>query len=124
MYRAGFDAFPRYARTSPLVSIPRTPVPLMTPASVIPPSLSRRITEGSKCLECVGWCGCPSDCWIGWGVEAVGDGGGGETEEAAEESGLEGATGSGASRLDMSSPSSARSAMTLPTGTFLVPSGA
>lgn len=60
-------------------------------------------------------------CCFG-GDDGDGDGGDGEGAESVEAD--EDSDSRGAWRLEMSSPSSARSAMTLPTGMFFVPSGA
>lgn len=121
----GLDALPKYARTSPFVSIPRTPVPLMTSGFEMLCSISKRWTEGKSGRECDG-----GDEWE-WegsfgGVSEIG------CDFASDVSRLAGSWGAaaagfgdslGASRLEMSSPSSARRAMTLPTGTFFEPSG-
>ena len=56
------------------------------------------------------------------GVEGVGALGG--SGVGCEAFGEETGSSAGTSRLEMSSPSSASSAMVFPTGTFLVPSGA
>ena len=50
---SGFDAFPRNASTSPLVNIPRTPVPLILSASVMPFSTSKRRTDGKSGRLCL-----------------------------------------------------------------------
>jgi hypothetical protein len=57
----GEDALPRYARTSPLVNIPRTPVPLMSPGFSITFSTNNLWTDGNKGFECFGG----SDGWAG-----------------------------------------------------------
>ena len=49
---SGFDALPRKAKTSPLVSIPLTPVPLIVSNSVTAFSKSKRCTEGKTGREC------------------------------------------------------------------------
>lgn len=49
---SGFDALPRKVKTSPLVSIPRTPVPLIVSKFVTVCSKSRRCTEGKRGREC------------------------------------------------------------------------
>ena len=49
---SGFDALPRKVKTSPLVSIPLTPVPLIFSKSVTVCSKSRRCTEGKRGREC------------------------------------------------------------------------
>jgi len=112
-------AFPRYANTSPLVNMPRTPVPLICSVFVILFSRRRRWTEGKSGLECEG------------GEDECEGGGGGGNEEDFFGTGVGSGVGEadclncsfGGSRLDISSPSSARSAITLPTATFFAPSG-
>ena len=109
----GPDAFPKYARTSPLVSMPRIPVPFIASGLLILCSTSNRWTEGNKGRECVG------STWE--------TGPGGEVGCGVATGGLEawgaGDVSSGASKLVISSPSSARRAIVLPTGTFLLPAG-
>lgn len=124
---------PVCASTSPLVRMPWWPVALMALASVMPASASRRRTEGRSGFECCGW------AWIAEGVgEGVAGEGVGASEGAVEvgpasgfESAGEGADDEvaaaassceGISMLDRSSPSSARTAMSLPTGTPAAPS--
>lgn len=119
----GPDALPRYVRTSPFVNIPRTPVPFIDCGSLTPNSWSRRYTEGNSGLEwnkgvdgynCEGRDGTAISAGVG------GSGGGGE-EEVAACLGVR-FSSFGGWRFEMSSPSSARSAMIFPTGTFLAPS--
>jgi hypothetical protein len=121
---SGPEASPRCASTSPFVSIPRTPVPLIDDASAIPCACRRCNTEGKSGRACEGCVPCVS----GVGVEELReDDGVGEGEEDASTElvllEVEAVLSSfGISRFEMSSPSSARSAMSLPTGTFLLPS--
>ena len=49
---SGFDALPRKVKTSPFVSIPLTPVPLISSKFVTGCSNSRRCTEGKRGREC------------------------------------------------------------------------
>lgn len=102
------------------------PVPFMSVALGIEEACSRRrrLTEGKNGRVWASEAGC-EEGWIGLGEEensGCGSGGGG-----GDRSSLGGAgfcsTSFGASRLDMSSPSSARRAMIFPTATFFVPSG-
>ena len=78
----GADASPRCARTSPLVSIPRTPVPaiLAMSPSERPCSCTRRRTEGKSGRSVFGMCE-----WD-WGAGDVfvgaGEGGAGEEDDA------------------------------------------
>lgn len=125
-------ALPRYASASPFVTIPRTPVPLILSASLIPCSCSRRSTlgksgrelEGSPCEgRCAGTEGGAPDLSELVEGEAEVEVGSGLGEDSAF--GCEGWESScGTSRLEMSSPSSASKAMVLPTGMFFVPSAA
>ena len=66
----GLDALPRYARTSPLVSIPRMPVPLISSGLLMPYSSNNLCTEGNKGRE---WDICVT-CLVG------GEGGAGEVD--------------------------------------------
>ena len=49
---SGFEALPRKVKTSPFVSIPLTPVPLIVSKFVTVCSNSKRCTEGKRGREC------------------------------------------------------------------------
>jgi len=106
---------------SPLVSIPRMPVPLILSTESTLCSWSNRITDGNNGRECsMRLCG-------GGGVDVEGVGAdsdfgvvGSDGADCWVGSGFTSSTGGW--RFEISSPSSASRAMTLPTGTFLVPS--
>ena len=103
------------------------PVPFMSVALGIEEACSRRrrLTEGKSGRVWASEAGC-EEGWIGLGEEedsGCGSGGGGGDRSSLGGGGGLCSTSFGASRLDMSSPSSARRAMILPTATFFVPSG-
>ena len=88
--------------------------------------MMRRWTEGNSGLECGGK-GCEAtvvEASVGWedSEGGVGEGGGGVGVD--EDAGGGAGSSFGISKLEMSSPSSARRAISFPTGTCLVPSGA
>lgn len=126
----GFEVRPRNVSTSPFVSIPLTPVPVILSAWVMLFSSRSLCTDGKRGRECSGGASeCASADWGGAGSDVkrplgLGVGGGVDELTSACLGGGGAASSLGISRLDMSSPSSARRAMVLPMGTPLVPSGA
>jgi hypothetical protein len=116
----GEEAFPRYAKTSPLVNMPRTPVPSMFSGLATPFSEINRLTEGNKVFACFG-CSAGRACGCGGVDEGAGVLVRGSS--STELGGLE-LSSLGGCRLEISSPSSASSAITFPTEMFFVPSGA
>ena len=114
----GFEALPRNVSTSPLVNIPRTPVPLIFSGSETLCSRSKRATDGKSGRECDTWCvafGVEAGVGANWVVDAC------SCLEAVTEPEGSGPS-SGTSILEISSPSSARRAMAFPTGMFFCPS--